>query len=163
MPVTTLDALVSELDLKPPFLIKMDVQGAEAKVLRGARRVLAETLAIVSEVDVADLQAINGEAVSAGFDLYDITDLSRVKDDDLGWLYTCYISKRLEHLKPREFWEEKDHAAVVAAQERRRARVLEGNQKLINRIKYRDSVIDRNALCPCHSGLRFKHCCGAFV
>ena len=66
VPVMTLDALVSELDLKPPFLIKMDVQGAEAKVLRGARRVLTETLAIISEADIADFQTINAEVVAAG-------------------------------------------------------------------------------------------------
>jgi hypothetical protein len=100
--------------------------------------------------------------VAAGFDLYDMTDISRVKDGDLGWLYACYVSKRLEHLKPLEFWEEKNHTAVVAAQEQRRATILENNNKLINRIKYRESNIDRNAPCPCSSGRRFKHCCGAF-
>lgn len=163
VPVATLDMLVSELDLKPPFLIKMDVQGAEAKVLRGARRVLTETLAILSEVDVADFQIINGETAAAGFDLYDITDVSRVTNGDLGWLYACYVSRQLDHLKPVGFWEEKDQAAVVAAQERRRLAILENNKKLINRIKYRTSDIDRNAPCPCNSGRRFKHCCGAFV
>ena len=163
VPVTTLDALASELDLKPPFLIKMDVQGAETKVLRGARHVLAETLAVISEADIADFQTINAEALAAGFDLYDVTDIARIKDGDLGWFYTCHISKRLEHLKPLEFWDKKDSPATIALQEKRRAFILENNKKLINRIKYHESHVERNSPCPCNSGRRFKHCCGAFA
>src|SRR6478735_215754 len=40
VPATTLDALVGELGLKPPFLLKLDVQGAEEAALHGARDTL---------------------------------------------------------------------------------------------------------------------------
>jgi FkbM family methyltransferase len=163
VPVATLDSLAAELDLKPPFLLKMDVQGAETQVLLGARKVLTETLAVISEVDVADFQDINAGMVETGFDLYDVVNLHRVPDGDLGWLYACYISKDLDHLKPTSFWNESDNAAVLDRQIKRRVAVLEHNSMLINRLRFGGLKLDRNAPCPCNGGRKFKHCCGAFA
>ncbi len=47
MPTTTLDTLIEEDVIRPPQLIKIDVEGAEAKVLRGAARLLAQHRPIV--------------------------------------------------------------------------------------------------------------------
>jgi FkbM family methyltransferase len=44
--VTTLDALVEELGI-PPNLIKVDIEGAEIKLLRGAKKVLQEFRPVV--------------------------------------------------------------------------------------------------------------------
>jgi FkbM family methyltransferase len=49
VPVVTVDQVCSEKKLKGPYLIKVDVQGAELKVLAGASRTLQETEAIILE------------------------------------------------------------------------------------------------------------------
>jgi FkbM family methyltransferase len=50
VPVVTIDQLCLERNLKPPYLIKVDVQGAELKVLAGANRTLRETEVVILEV-----------------------------------------------------------------------------------------------------------------
>lgn len=48
--VVTIDSLVNERAAAGPYLIKLDVQGAELDVLRGAERVLADCEFVVLEV-----------------------------------------------------------------------------------------------------------------
>jgi FkbM family methyltransferase len=50
VPVVSLDQLSSEKNLSGPFLIKLDVQGAELQVLAGASRTLQHTEAVILEV-----------------------------------------------------------------------------------------------------------------
>ena len=50
VPVVTIDQVCSGKGLKGPYLIKVDVQGAELKVLDGATRVLEETEVVILEV-----------------------------------------------------------------------------------------------------------------
>ena len=50
----TLDALVKELSLEPPFLLKLDVQGVERVALRGARHMLENCSVVVCEADIDD-------------------------------------------------------------------------------------------------------------
>ncbi len=56
-----LDDLADELKLEPPYLLKLDIQGAEVDALKGARRILNDTHVVICEADVADFQAINAE------------------------------------------------------------------------------------------------------
>lgn len=49
VPVTTVDAAVSELRLPPPFLLKLDTHGVEAAILDGARQTLRDCSALVIE------------------------------------------------------------------------------------------------------------------
>jgi FkbM family methyltransferase len=71
VPTQTLDALASQLQLKPPYLLKLDVQGAEVQALRGARGVLEETHAVICEVDIDDFEEIDAVLREAGFGLFD--------------------------------------------------------------------------------------------
>ncbi len=50
VPVITIDAQCHEKHLKAPYIIKIDVQGAELLVLEGARRILKDTEVVILEV-----------------------------------------------------------------------------------------------------------------
>jgi FkbM family methyltransferase len=50
VPVVSLDQLTAEKNLPGPYLIKLDVQGAELQVLAGAARTLQQTEAVILEV-----------------------------------------------------------------------------------------------------------------
>jgi len=52
VPVITIDEVCLERNLRGPFLIKVDVQGAEIQVLAGAKRTLQETEAVILEVSL---------------------------------------------------------------------------------------------------------------
>ena len=162
VPATRLDTLVEELSLKPPFLLKLDVQGAEKAALTGARDVLANCNVVVCEADIDDFQDINATLVEAGFFLYDLTTIQRLRDGTLGWFYPVYVSGKLAHLKPQAFWDSGDNAAVIGVQETRRKMILEQNRKILNRLAFGQSKVGRNDPCPCGSGQKFKHCCGSY-
>jgi FkbM family methyltransferase len=159
---TTLDALVKELALKPPFLLKLDVQGAEKAALVGAHDVLENSNVVICEADIDDFHDINDTLVEAGFGLYDITALSRVQDGTLGWFYPVYINRNLDDLRPHSFWDAKDNDAIIGIQVERRKNILKSNSEILNRLRYGNQEVGRNEPCPCGSGLKFKHCCGSY-
>lgn len=49
VPATTIDTLVQEKGLKPPFLIKLDTHGFEVPILEGARETLAQSSLVILE------------------------------------------------------------------------------------------------------------------
>jgi len=82
--VVTIDEMAAEKNLKGPYLIKLDVQGAELQVLAGAERTLRETEAIILEVTFFG-------TMIGGHQVYDM--VSRMKElgfvayDVFGFLY----------------------------------------------------------------------------
>jgi FkbM family methyltransferase len=162
VPATTLDALVDELALKPPMLLKLDVQGAERAALTGARAVLQDTHAVICEADIADFHTIHEVLSDAGFGLYDVTALSRVQDGTLGWFYPVYINSKLEGVRPRAFWDTKDNDAIIGLQVARRTAILQSNAATLNRLRNGPRTVGRNDPCTCGSGLKFKLCCGSY-
>jgi hypothetical protein len=50
VPAVTIDAVVAERKLPPPYLLKLDTHGYEVPIFRGAERALRETSLIVVEV-----------------------------------------------------------------------------------------------------------------
>jgi FkbM family methyltransferase len=160
---TTLDALTNELALKPPFLLKLDVQGAEQSALTGARDVLANTHTVICEADLDDFHNIDKALVEVGFGLYDITHLERVPDGALGWFYPVYINRNLDHVRPRAIWDAARNDAVIREQVDRRAGILKWNAEKLKRLRFGLQKVGRNEPCPCGSGRKFKHCCGAFA
>jgi len=91
MLMETLDSLLDEGWLAPPQLIKLDVQGYELEVLKGAERALQATEAIITETSFFSFQTgmpIFHEVVEflqqRGFLCYDVLSLSpRPLDDAL--------------------------------------------------------------------------------
>jgi FkbM family methyltransferase len=159
---TTLDALVKELALRPPFLLKLDIQGAEKAALIGAHDVLKNSNVVICEADIDDFQDINDTLVEAGFGLYDITALSRVQDGTLGWFYPVYVNRSLDDLRPHSFWDAKDNDTIIGIQVERRKNILKSNSEILNRLRFGKQEVGRNEPCPCGSGRRFKHCCGSY-
>jgi FkbM family methyltransferase len=124
VPAVTLDGLAARLGLAGPYLVKLDVQGAEAQVLRGARDVLAHTHVVICEADMDDFQAINQALVDAEFRLFDLTQPNWLADRSLGWFYPVYLHRSLDHLSSRAFWDKTHNLDVMRAQEERRRLIL---------------------------------------
>jgi len=135
VPALRLDDLAAELNLAPPFLLKLDVQGAEVQALRGARKMLGDTSVVICEADIADFQAINSELVAAGFDLYDLTVIHRLADQSLAWFYPVYLNNKLAHLRPRRFWRESSNQNIIQQQIKRRQEILAKMAKVLPQIR----------------------------
>ncbi|SRR5712691_4422314 len=175
VPATTLDALRKQLALAPPFLLKLDVQGAEEEALRGAADVLKDTHVVICEADIDDFKDINDILGQRDFVLYDVTQMERLSDGTLGWFYPVYINRALDFVRPKEFWDAKHNDSVVQVQVERRKAVLKANAEMLARMQNRQPSaqpppapkpsprsVGRNDPCPCGSGKRYKHCCGAY-
>lgn len=134
-----LDDLADELKLEPPYLLKLDIQGAEVDALKGARRILNDTHVVICEADVADFQAINAQLTGAGFDLFDVTGLSYTADHWLGWFYPVYLNRALAHLIEPSFWREENSQSVIDVQIKRRKYILEWLAESLTKIKSQKS------------------------
>ena len=76
----TLDAVCAERSLPKPYLLKIDVDGAEERVLDGAENTLADCSVVILEVTFRDLQWRLNRMIRAGFTLFDIVDLAYYDD-----------------------------------------------------------------------------------
>ncbi len=84
VPVTTLDTLMEERNFRPPFGLKIDTEGFELEVIRGAPKFLRKTQFVIAEVSVAK-RFVGGysfpeftEAMTRnGFFLWDIVNVGR--------------------------------------------------------------------------------------
>jgi hypothetical protein len=79
VPMVTIDDLCAQRNLRGPYLLKVDVQGAELRVLSGARRVLEQTEAVILETALLGALLDGPEAwdvmdwmKQAGFVIYDL-------------------------------------------------------------------------------------------
>lgn len=130
VPVRPLDEVVKRHGLEGPFLMKLDVQGAELDVLRGAVETLKQTSIVTLEAQIClfrDTLIDHSNFLRAqGFVLYDLTNLSYYQSDFT--LYQClatYIPARLDFRKNEPF---RDAARERAERERlrkRRTQVIE--------------------------------------
>jgi FkbM family methyltransferase len=127
VPACTLDALAERFRLHGPYLLKLDVQGAETQVLRAGQHVLADTSLVICEADLNDFQSINEVLVAAGFDLFDITNPVWLADKTLGWFYPVYLNRKLLHLKQQPFWLTEQNDEVIKLQADRRQSILDWN------------------------------------
>jgi FkbM family methyltransferase len=97
VPTVTLDELAGEERIA---VVKLDVQGAELEVLRGAGHALANTRAVLMEVtfvshyhDDAGFQALNRRMLDAGFDLVSISEPGRTASGETTWADACYARR----------------------------------------------------------------------
>ena len=101
LPATTLDAIAHEHHLEGPCLLKLDVQGAELDVLRGAVELLQNTEYVILETslfsaynDVPLLHEVIGFMAERGFVPYDILGLLyRPLDGALCQVDVCFVKE----------------------------------------------------------------------
>lgn len=84
VPVTTVEALVGELDLPSPSFMKIDVEGAEAAVLRGAGPLLTSELGALISVHRRELYETCRQILEGnGFKIFESVELARrVRDGE---------------------------------------------------------------------------------
>jgi FkbM family methyltransferase len=108
VPVVTIDQLCLERKLRPPYLIKVDVQGAELQVLAGADRTMRETEVVILEVTLfgtfiggPQFYDVAWKMKQLGFVVYDLFGfLYRPFDDALSQLDVVFVR---EHGPFRQF------------------------------------------------------------
>jgi FkbM family methyltransferase len=135
VPVVMLDEVAETLGLKPPILLKLDIQGAEVAALKGARQVLNQTDTVICETLLDDFQAINQTLVEAGFNIFDLTTINRLPDSSLGWFYPVYVNQRLANIMQRTFWDAAQTPQVLQLQEDRRKTILAANAEFLARLR----------------------------
>jgi FkbM family methyltransferase len=96
---TTVDELTSG---EPVGLLKIDVQGAERKVIAGARETLARTSAVLLEVtfvshyeDDSDFPSLHGVMRENGFTLVDLSKPFATARHPALWSDACYVRSSL--------------------------------------------------------------------
>jgi len=115
VPITTLDVEKEKYKLQGPFLIKIDVQGFELEVLKGAKEVINDTEVIILEVSLFEFYkgSPSFEDViifmkNIGFSVYDIFGgIYRPLDDALGqvdlvFVKTDGIFRKTNHFASKE-------------------------------------------------------------
>jgi FkbM family methyltransferase len=101
VPVVTLDSLVESLELRPPFGLKIDTEGYELEVLRGATQTLSKTEILIAEISVLPrfersysflelLQYLDG----AGFEIHRVLTANRDPQGLIRFLDVAFVPKR---------------------------------------------------------------------
>lgn len=120
VPIRTIDSLVAETGIPGPYLLKLDVQGAEREALLGAKRILGDTSVVLVETLIEDFSAIHDVLAGAGFDLFDVASLNYVHDGVLAWFYPVYVNTRHRGIRPVTHWDPALNADALALQDQHR-------------------------------------------
>ena len=131
VPAVTVDSLVRRFQLSPPFLLKLDIQGAELAALKGARETLKDTELVICEIDLADFHGLDRAMGESEFSLFDVTDMRRTSDGSLGWFYAVYLNRKKDGIRGRTLWDPALDQAVTDAQRKRREQILDYNARVL--------------------------------
>jgi FkbM family methyltransferase len=128
----TLDTLVRDLALKPPFLLKLDVQTGELAALRGGQRMLAETDTVICETAADEFPPVCEFLARHNFALFDVTLIDRLSDGTLSQFYPVFLNRRLDHIKMRDpFSDPAQKSALLRAMDERRSQILARNAQVL--------------------------------
>jgi len=103
VPVRRLDGLVEERNLPGPYLLKIDTQGTEIEVLRGAERILPQVDVVIAEVSFFNFRQKPNQPLvdyvlrfmdERGFFPYDFFGgFNRPLDDALGQVDIAFVKR----------------------------------------------------------------------
>jgi FkbM family methyltransferase len=133
----TLDRLVEELAVKPPFLLKLDLQGGELAALRGAQKMLGDTDCVIVESSPHDFPSVCDCLNARNFGLFDLAQLTRLSDGSLCEFYPAFLNRRLDHLRTGAPWSPEQVTTLIAEMDRHRRTMLDRNAKLLAEIRAR--------------------------
>lgn len=131
----TLDEVAADFALPPPYLLKLDIQGAEVGALRSAANVLSNTEAVICEADIDEFHAIDRVLTDAGFHLFDLTQINRAADGELAWCYPVYVNRALRGRLQRTFWPASENERKARQQVERRQMILDWHAKVLPQIR----------------------------
>jgi FkbM family methyltransferase len=136
VPLSTLDRVVERHQLSGPFLLKLDVQGAELDVLRGALRTLEQAVMVTAEIQIFTdrdtLVELLGFMQGSGWSLYDLTDAAYYPSDQtLYQVYATFIPRRLDFRKGSAWCEPDQEIQMLEQLRQRRARMIEAMDEVI--------------------------------
>lgn len=127
VPAITLDQLQAEHLLHEPYLIKIDTQGSELEVLKGANAILEETEMIILEVTFFNFFAGAPTALDyikfmqeKGFVIYEIFDIGyRLLDDamsqvDIAFVKENSVLRKFHHYASKEQREKQNQLFLEA-------------------------------------------------
>jgi len=118
LPMSTLDHVVSAAHFDGPYLLKIDVQGYELEVLKGAAATLAHTDVLILEVALLEynegaplVAQVVAELDARGFVVYDVAGLHRRQTDGAMFQLDLVFVRREHPLRrATAFWD--DEATV---------------------------------------------------
>ena len=111
LPMKTLDDIVDE-SVRNPVFLKLDVQGYEIEVLRGAKQVLTKTEVILTEISLIEYNTgapLFAEVVAwmrdCGFVAYDICGYARRESDNaLFQIDVIFVREQSALRATKPFW-----------------------------------------------------------
>lgn len=106
IPGISLDQICQDKQLKPPYLIKLDIDGQEVEVLKGATKILKNTEYIIIECSLfGQVHDVIDFMKRHGFVIYDIVDLSARHFDHTLWQCDIAFVKANSFLrKNQSYW-----------------------------------------------------------
>lgn len=132
------------------YILKEKVQSLE-----GTIEELSQRFNMTAEETVGFVDGIN-EALPEPYEVKELTEASQVKlIIDFEKLYKKMVEYRAEHLYNLPEWNQ-----IFDEAERKR---LYTEQRKSRTVVNTEKKVGRNDPCPCGSGKKYKHCCGANI
>jgi len=146
-PCTTLDAVWRGVKLPSPCFIKIDVEGGELSVLKGATETLKDCCGLLIECPVRDANGpqfldIYAFLAARGFLLFDMVRRSyRGTDSTLYQFYAVFIAQQYDFRGKKPLRTSAQQTEVLETVTERRKALLADNAQLISSIKMKRAAL----------------------